>query len=136
MSKSEAPSLRPKTPIYKKWWFWGLLLVLLVPYYLVMPKETEADRAKTVVMNGIGGSVYQVEKFIKKQLKDPDSFKAYKWGPVSTTEDGAFTVWVDFGAKNGFGGMVRETWTFDLDKTGTVTGIVDSNLKVIYPIAE
>ena len=52
------------------------------------------------------------KEYFKSILKDPDSFKVYK---ESYTKDGEYTVnWVlDYGAKNSFGAMVRETVTFE-----------------------
>lgn len=51
------------------------------------------------------------EMYFEKTLKDPDSFKIYS---EKYTKDGEFTVeWeLDYGAKNSFGAMVRETIEF------------------------
>lgn len=51
------------------------------------------------------------EMYFKKVLKDPESFTVYK--EEYRIEESIKVEWViDYGAKNGFGGMERETVEF------------------------
>jgi hypothetical protein len=80
-------------------------------------------RRKAVVFNSAwDGSVYQVEQYLKRRLKDPDSFDAIGWGAVSRSCTG-YTVGVRYRARNSFGGMVIEEQFFDLDTAGNVTSM-------------
>ncbi len=47
-----------------------------------------------------------VQDFIKKSLRDPESFKVYRIYASKENKD-TFVVLIDYGAKNGFGGMER-----------------------------
>lgn len=69
------------------------------------------------------GSVYAVERYLKRSLKDPDSFKAVEWSPVRKG-CGNYTVGLSYRAKNGFGGYVVEQAVFTLDADGNVTGML------------
>lgn len=56
-----------------------------------------------------GRKIY--EAYFQKYLKDPSSFKVYD---EKYTADGARVNWtLDYGAKNGWGAMDRETVTFE-----------------------
>lgn len=67
------------------------------------------------------GSVYQVKNYLKKNLKDPDSYEGIEWSNVIKNSDETYTVRHKFRARNSFGGMVIEDWVFILDKEGNVT---------------
>jgi hypothetical protein len=71
------------------------------------------------------GSVYQVESWLEKNVKDPDSLEFIEWSPVSKTKDGGFMVRAKFRAKNSFGGYVIENKLFFLDSTGSLTNSMD-----------
>jgi hypothetical protein len=71
------------------------------------------------------GSVYQVESWLKDNVKDPDSLEFIEWSPVSKTKDGGFMVRAKFRAKNSFGGYVIENKLFFLDSTGSLTKSID-----------
>jgi hypothetical protein len=60
------------------------------------------------------GSVQQVKEEIIGMVNDPESVKYYEWGIVTQTEDKQIT-WCNFGAKNGYGGMVRMEYWFIFD---------------------
>lgn len=66
------------------------------------------------------GSVPCVEKHIKNTLKDPDSYKSYKWSKVEKNTDGTFLVAHEYGAKNGYGGMVKKAKYFTYDSNGKI----------------
>lgn len=74
---------------------------------------------ETVSNSAWDSSVWQVEKWLKKNLKDPGSFEAIEWSPVAKTADG-FVVRCKYRAKNSFGGYVIEDRIFKLDKSGNV----------------
>jgi len=64
-------------------------------------------------------SVYQVEDYLKRTLKDPDSYQSIEWWKVKKTLLG-FKVLHKYRAKNSFGGYVVETAEFVLDSNGNV----------------
>ena len=69
------------------------------------------------------GSVYQVENYLKKNLKDPDSYEGIEWSSV-VEKDGNFQVRHKYRAKNSFGGYVIENCIFTLNKEGIVIDVV------------
>ena len=124
-------------------WMVGLLLALLlvlVPMWIYQEvwgvtakqrrsKSTnaamrEADRP-VVSNSGWDGSVHQVERYLKRNLKDPSSLNVIEWGNVVPGADGGFVVRVKYRAKNSFGGYVVEDQVFSLDAQGNVIGAVN-----------
>ena len=86
---------------------------------LVDPKYQKSGDGWVVSNNGWDGSVFQVEKYLKTTLKDPESLQIIQWGKV--TKDGqSYSVSVEYRAKNSFGGFVVETKKFILDSNGNV----------------
>jgi hypothetical protein len=69
-------------------------------------------------------SVPCIEGYVKDYLSDPDSYKSHKWSEVQDNGDGTYSVTHEYGAKNGFGAMVRETKKFTYDSSGTVTNTI------------
>lgn len=65
------------------------------------------------------GSVYPVKLYLKKNLKDPDSYEAIEWSKVQKTNEG-YMVRHKYRAKNSFGGYVIENKVFYLNKKGHV----------------
>lgn len=83
------------------------------------------EQAGWAVSNGAwNGSVSQVEKYLKANLKDPDSFEAIEWGRVVKGKD-FYTVSVKYRAKNSFGGYVITHQGFFLDANGNITGVMN-----------
>lgn len=66
------------------------------------------------------GSVYQVKNYLKRSLKDPDSYEGIEWSNVIENSNGTYTVRHKYRARNSFGGMVVENWMFVLDEHGNV----------------
>lgn len=66
------------------------------------------------------GSVYQVKKWLRKNLKDPGSLEFIEWGTVIESASG-YSVRVKYRAKNSYGGYVIEEKMFYLDRSGNVT---------------
>lgn len=79
---------------------------------------------ETVVNSAWDGSVWQAEHYIKRGLKDPDSFEAIEWGKVVLVPGGTYKVRCLYRAKNSLGGYVVEQVLIDLDREGNVTGMV------------
>lgn len=63
-------------------------------------------------------SVPAVKRYIKRNLNDPGSYESVKWDWARKNEDGTYTVWHTFSAKNAFGGRVKETMTFKVSADG------------------
>ena len=69
------------------------------------------------------GSVWQVKKYLKEKLKDPDSYESIEWGTVIEKND-VYQVRHKYRAKNSFGGYVIEECLFTLDKEGNVIDVL------------
>lgn len=82
--------------------------------------EEKANRPK-IQNSAWDGSVYQVKNYLKKNLKDPDSYEGIEWSNVVDNGNGTYTVRHKYRARNSFGGMVIENWIFELDENGNVT---------------
>ena len=65
------------------------------------------------------------ELYFRKVLKDPDSFKVYD-EMVEPIDDHSAMWTIDYGARNGYGGMVRRTVTFK-----TTAGLIDIDGKLV-----
>ncbi len=81
--------------------------------------EQRQAAQETVSNSAWDGSVRQVERFLKDNLKDPKSFEAVQWYPVQKDADG-FVVRVRYRARNSFGALVLEDKVFLLDRAGNV----------------
>lgn len=89
--------------------------------------ERTAQRvARNKIPQNIGedGIVIQAEYHLKANLlHDPDSYESIKWYKVETKDSSIFVVRHDYRAKNKFGGLVRESKVFTMDKMGNVLGV-------------
>lgn len=88
--------------------------------------EKQQQKDVKVENSSWDGSVYQVKEYLKRELKDPDSYESIEWTDVQNTDDG-YTVRHKYRAKNSFGGYVIENQTFFLDYGGNVTNVVSGN---------
>ncbi len=88
-----------------------------------MSSSTNAKREE-VYNSGYSGSVHQVITWLKRNLKDPDSFEAIDWGVVKKIEGEGFTTWCRYRAKNSFGGYNIEKIAFILSSSGDVVSAV------------
>jgi len=68
-------------------------------------------------------SVFQVKRFLKKNLKDPDSYKGIEWSKVVRSDKPGceFSVRHKYRAKNSFGGYAISNQIFCMDMDGNVT---------------
>lgn len=81
-------------------------------------QEAVAKRAEQIELqfSSWDGSHRDLEKRIKEAMNDPDSYKHYK--TVYFDRGDHLTVITEFGGKNGFGGMVRNTVSADYSLDG------------------
>lgn len=108
-----------------------LLLILLLVIINIMSPDEETEKVskprEIVCNNPWDGSVYQVELYLEKNLKDPNSLDAIDWSLVQKTDvPGApykYIVRCKYRAKNSFGGYVIEDQAFYLDAQGEVIGV-------------
>ncbi|WP_415713190.1 hypothetical protein [Maridesulfovibrio sp.] len=73
-------------------------------------------------------SVAQVEEFLEKNLKNPDSLEIVEWGKVrnyTPDEPLRYIVWCKYRAKNSFGGFVVEKKNFIFDGAGKIVEFRD-----------
>ena len=73
-------------------------------------------------------SVAQVEEFLEKNLKNPDSLEIVEWGKVrnyTPDEPLRYIVWCKYRAKNSFGGLVVEKKNFIFDGAGKIVEFRD-----------
>lgn len=93
--------------------------------YLEEARERSKKLNQSKVENSSwDGSVKQVRKYLKKNLKAPDSYKSIEWGKVIHTENG-YMVRHKYRAKNSFGAYIMEDKIFYLNKSGDITLIQD-----------
>ena len=84
-----------------------------------------AEQRAVVFNSGLDGSVFQVERWLKSNLKDPASLEVIEWSRVVPLPNDDFQVRVKYRAKNSYGGYAIEQKFFRLDSTGTVVGVSD-----------
>jgi hypothetical protein len=72
-------------------------------------------------------SVHQVERYIKNNLSDPNSFEVIQWSKVRDMTHSQYgyryKVMVKYRAKNSFGGYEIQSNIFFLDKKGNVVDV-------------
>lgn len=92
-------------------------------YMKIYEKIKEEEKNKVQIINSPwDGSVSQVKKFLKKNLKDPDSYESIEWGKVKQIGD-VYKVYHKYRAKNSFGGYVVEKHTFTIDFNGNIIDV-------------
>ena len=74
--------------------------------------------------NKWNGGVKQVENYLERTLRDPDSYESIEWSEVKEKSDGYY-VRHKYRAKNGFGGYVVTNQLFHLDFNGNVVDVKD-----------
>ena len=90
-------------------------------------KVAQQDQKQAVVFNSSwDGSVHQVERWLKSNLKDPASLEFVEWSPVVAGPNNDFEVRVKYRAKNGFGGYAVEQKLFRLDASGSVVAVINA----------
>ena len=99
-----------------------IILSIFYPFFRDNLSRYNEDPVKN---NGLDASVYQVEQYLKNNLRDPDSYEPMEWSAVQKTKNGWYYVRHKYRARNGFGGMNIENQIFYLDEDGNVTGYTD-----------
>lgn len=85
-----------------------------------------SSQSVAVINSGWDGSVWQVKKWMKNNLKDPDSLQFIEWSPVAKDNKGDYWVRCKYRAKNSFGGYAIENTAFHLDSQGNVIDVGNS----------
>jgi len=96
-----------------------ICITLVLGFYFGTPESATEPKREPVYNSAWDSSVWQVESWLKKNLKDPDSLEVVRWYPVHKIGDG-FAVQVNYRAHNSFGGINVETRLFQLDNKGNV----------------
>lgn len=89
----------------------------------VRERMERKENGTKIENSSLNGSVSQVEKYLKKNLKDPDSYESIEWGKVVETDNG-YMVRHKYRAKNSFGGYAIDNNVFYLDFKGSVTNVM------------
>ena len=84
--------------------------------------DTRLKTSVEVKNSSWDGSVSQVVKYLKNNLKDPNSYESIEWGNVTKTDNG-YVVRHKYRAKNSFGGYVIEHQLFHIDWQGNITSV-------------
>jgi hypothetical protein len=91
----------------------------------------ENDGSNSNVHNSyLDASVSNVERYLKANLSDPNSYESIEWSAVNEmTGNGDYKYWVrhKYRAKNSYGGYVIENKIFYLDSNGNVNDVKDVN---------
>ena len=74
--------------------------------------------------NKWNGGVKQVEDYLERTLRDPESYESIEWSEVKEKADGYY-VRHKYRARNGFGGHVVANQLFHLDFSGNVVDVTD-----------
>lgn len=109
------------------WIKWGYAILFLIA--IATYSTYDFNDSKEIVRNNpLDSSVHQVEKYLKKNILDPDSYDPIEWSAVQKIQNGvdySFYVRHKFRAKNTFGGYVIENKIFYLDINGEVVKVED-----------
>ena len=95
---------------------------LALIFYMFNPFENSRTEQEAVTNSPIDGSVRSVEKYIKDNLKDPDSYTSVKWSEVQKEGNG-YVVAVEYKANNSFGAAVTNKEVYHLDNEGNVKSV-------------
>ncbi len=90
----------------------------------LLNEEMLEESSVEVKNNKWNGGVKQVEDYLERTLRDPDSYESIEWSEVKRKDDGYY-VRHKYRAKNGFGGYVVSNQLFHLDFSGNVVGVKD-----------
>ena len=90
----------------------------------LLNEERLEESSVEVKNNKWNGGVKQVEDYLERTLRDPDSYESIEWSEVKSKDDGYY-VRHKYRAKNGFGGYVVTNQLFHLDFNGNVVDVKD-----------
>ena len=116
-----------ENPFYQKtimdlakdnWWKIAITIFIFTLY--IIGANTDPNAISTPIENSEwDGSVAQVKQYLKRNLKDPDSYEGIEWSKV-TKVGNQYKVRHKYRAKNSFGGYVIEEFIFTLNEDGNV----------------
>lgn len=109
------------------WIKWGYVILFFIAIVTYSTYNFDNEKVK-VRNNPLDSSVHQVEKYLKNNMLDPDSYDPIEWSAVQKIQNGVdynFYVRHKFRAKNTFGGYVIENKIFYLDINGKVVKVED-----------
>lgn len=120
--------VKVKQSISNKPKYFGILILFTgVIVILIMIINTAFENKGKVRNSPWDSSVHQVERYLKRNLKDPNSFEALSWSKVYDKNNNnsgyRYKVRVKYKAKNSFGGYVIENDIFFLDEKGNVVRV-------------
>lgn len=101
------------------------IVILFLLWYFGKNTDNSSSNSTKIQNSSYDGSVFQVEKYLDKTLKDPDSYESIEWGKVVYVNDDEYRVRHRYRARNSFGGYVIEDKFFVLDGKGNVINEVD-----------
>ena len=90
----------------------------------LLNEEMLEESSVEVKNNKWNGGVKQVEDYLERTLREPDSYESIEWSEVKRKDDGYY-VRHKYRAKNGFGGYVITNQLFHLDFNGNVVDVKD-----------
>jgi hypothetical protein len=92
------------------------------PAQIAEKKKNERDKSIRLQFSAWDGSHYNLEKHIKKNMNDPDSYKHVETRYVDL--ETYLIVTTTFRGKNGFGGVVTNNITAKVDMNGNILEVV------------
>jgi hypothetical protein len=94
--------------------------IMILTGYFNTTNTSKPNTDEVVFNSSPDGFVYQVDLYLKKTLKDPDSYQSIEWSKVVKNSDGTFSVRHKYRAKNSFGGYGVEEKVFKLSSSGDI----------------
>jgi len=107
--------------------FVGFIILISIVASILPDRGTRAG----IYNSTVDGSVYEVERYLKDNLKDPKSYESISWGKVidlgmEPSTPYRYHVHHRYRARNSFGGFVISDQTFYMDKYGNVFEVKDN----------
>ena len=103
---------------------WLIFIFMIFVVYTIATNDTNNSEVRNSPWDN---SVHQVERYLKRTLKDPDSFEVIQWSNVQDMTHNQYgyryKVMVKYRAKNSFGGYVIESDLFFLDENGRIVKV-------------
>jgi hypothetical protein len=114
---------------------WVVFIVIVMAIFIAILPDSSSTSVGNAPSTGSSytsnsewdASVPCIKDYLEDYLNDPDSYKSHKWSEVQDNGDGTYSVTHEYGAKNGFGAMVRETKKFTYNSSGTVTNTIPAH---------
>lgn len=100
------------------------IIIILSFNWLTSRCSSEETHSEIVYNAGSDGNVKQVEKYLKDNLNDPNSYQPIEWSKV-VKNGSMFKVRHKYRAKNGFGALMIYNQVFTVDSIGNVIFVYD-----------